>query len=181
MHQWDQSICIWLYIYVSTHNQIKCYCVWSFFERKLLCVHYWWGREEKGVSYRLRFVSSARKQQSNTNLFHLHYNHLLLSRYISSSPCCQSAPVFNFQRSICLVWPLTNWIKTIIKILTWRRNPPLNTPALPCIDIWMFCKIYNYYFMLNVPASHSCTWVPSLSKRTFSTWPINWVWAYSCQ
>lgn len=64
-HSSSTEKCSW----IKLNNQIKCYCVWSFFERKLLCVHYWWGREEKGVSYRLRFVSSARKQQSNTKPF----------------------------------------------------------------------------------------------------------------
>lgn len=61
-------------------------------------------REEKGVSYRLRLVSSARKRQSNRNLFH---PRLLLSRYVSSPPRCQSAPVFNFHRSSCSCSSLT--------------------------------------------------------------------------
>lgn len=119
--------------WIKINDQIKCYCVWSFFERNVFCVHYWWGRERrKGVSYRLQLVSSARKQQSNTNLFHLRHSHLLLSRYISPSPRCQSAPVFSFHRSFCSSSSLTIDMKE--KKDSQRLNPPLNTPTLPCIN-----------------------------------------------
>lgn len=35
--------------WIKINNQVKCYCVWSFFERNVFCVHYWWGRERRKV------------------------------------------------------------------------------------------------------------------------------------
>lgn len=87
-HQKVRSVSSFLDFKIN--NQIKCCCVWSFFERNVFCVHYWWGKRERRKMFPkdCGFVPSARKRQRNTNLFHL-----LLSRYIFSSPLFQSAPV----------------------------------------------------------------------------------------
>lgn len=87
--------------WIKINNQIKCYCVWSFFERNLFCVHYWWGRERRKV-FPTDYVSFHLPGNSRA----IQTSHLL-SRYISSSPCCQSAPVFNFHRSSCSCSSLT--------------------------------------------------------------------------
>lgn len=127
--------------WIKINNQVKCYCVWSFFERNVFCVHYWWGRERRKVfptdcgSFHL--PGNSRAIQT--------FSHLLLSRYISSSPCCQSAPVFNFHGSSYSCSSLT-----IDKMTANNRqnkhlkNPTFDTLKLPCTNY------FKGFFMLSL-------------------------------
>lgn len=99
-------------------QQIKCSSVWGFLWKNCvlrpLLVR---KRGEKGVSYRLGHVSSARKQRSNTNLFPPWPPSLWLHLF---PLLCQSATVLaSTDHPVAQVdWTLTEWTTTIIQIFS---------------------------------------------------------------
>lgn len=125
----------------------------------LLCLVFLWKRfvlsqllagkrEEKGVSYRLRFVSSARKRQSNTSLFHLHHSPrppLSLRLFLPLAVKVLQYSTSTDHLVAVLVWPSTKW-KRNIKIFTQRWNPPFNTLTLSCYIILPWTCLTLLYF-----------------------------------
>ena len=83
-------------------------CLVFLWKKFVLCPLLVRKREEKGVSYRfaVRFICQEKAEQHKP-FPPFSTSHLLLSRYISSSACCKSAPVFNFHRSSCRSFSLT--------------------------------------------------------------------------
>lgn len=122
------------------------------------CVHYWWGKRERRKMFPKDcgfLCHLPGKGQSNTNLFHL-----LLSRYIFSSP--------------------------LFKVLQYSTSTdqPVASPA------WSFTKGHlNIHINAKSTLRHCYTAGDSfnvlkteflLFEVTLSTW-LNWVWAYSSQ
>lgn len=56
-----------------------------------------------------------------------------------------------------LAWPLTMQENNHQNIHL-RRNPPLNTLPLSCINNSMFCKLQNYYFTFKLPHTLVLKW-----------------------
>lgn len=111
-------------------------------------VHYWLGKREEREAFPCSLTlhppgNGGGIQTSFTFGRHCCLLFLLLSRYFSPSPCCQSAPVFNFHQSPCRRFsPTTDKMKHNHRNIHFknektRPNSPSNTPAPPTITLFI--------------------------------------------
>lgn len=102
----------------------------SFFERNVFCVHYCRGRERRKVFPTDYAAFHLPGNNGAIQTFSTFATSASSSLATSFSPCCQSAPVFNFHRSSCSCSSLTidkmkyNYHQYIHLR---RENSPLNT------------------------------------------------------